>query len=64
MTVGTGRFAEPAILLLGLVNFAGALFMMHALNKAGPFRFEKYASNGHAIFFSSRARLSSTSYAS
>jgi len=31
--VGTGRFAEPAILLLGLVNFAGALFMMHALNK-------------------------------
>ena len=31
--VATGRFTEPALLLLGLINFVGALFMMHALNK-------------------------------
>ena len=30
--VATGRFTEPALLLLGLINFVGALLMMHALN--------------------------------
>jgi hypothetical protein len=33
--VATGRCREPALLLLGLVNFVGALFMMHALNQDG-----------------------------
>ena len=35
--VGTGYHPEPSLLILGFINFAGALVMMHAMsnNKQG-----------------------------